>query len=101
MSKEYVFAQLALESEGRERLQVENIRDLGRFAFLTHNGASIPPDLKPLEQHLINCELCRNDVIDLRETLDFELKARADNIFTDEISCAERQAQEGWMWENR
>lgn len=101
MGKELVIAQVVLLNEDRERLRVENIQDLARFATMHFNGEFVPPDLRPLEQHLSTCELCRNDVTILTGALDSESQARLDFLDYEQADLSQRQAQEDWMWENR
>lgn len=101
MSKELAYAQLVLADRGRERLRVEKIQDIARFATLQSSGELMPPDLKPLVQHLTVCELCREDLDVLTAAINSEFQARMDFLSQDAGSLPERQAQEDWMWENR
>ncbi len=101
MSKELMRAQIELRYESRERLGVENIQDLARMATVQLTGEQTPPDLIPLERHLLNCELCRDDLDYLKGTILTEDYARLDFFHEQEVNSVEKQAQEDWMWENR
>lgn len=72
MSKEFYLAQVSMEND-RERLQVEDVTNLARFAYLKYRGNDIPSDLLPIESHLEICELCRDDVAYFIDVLSTEM----------------------------
>lgn len=101
MGKEFMLAQVPLEYSERERLRVENIRDLARMAAIQLSGEQTPPDLIPLERHLPICEFCRDDINYLKDSINAENQAHLDFFEDDASDFTQQQAQEDWMWENR
>lgn len=79
MGKE-LYLEMYSRVNSRERLRIENIQLLANYAVLKFGGKETPPDMQPVELHILGCDLCQDDVAAFQHAMRVEEEAHMEYL---------------------